>query len=599
MKKIMFFVATFLLVCIFTPFAHAQSAQTERWVCLESEHCWKDPNSCSVSDGHRARLTAKSGFEPLTGTPTYIVECVSTATSQICTTGSEAQDMVVYKQSNIATLQTDLQYVFEGLFESNGSTPASNPTEWGGAYEWKDSTPEGHDRRWYAMNYWDPTTAPIGAAGGQQQGTFDFETAEKDCAKIAWDPYGRVFDAGTLEPVRGSKVTLQIKKGGTFVDMTALDLPGGNIQNPQTVKEDGAFSFVVPDGEYRLLSNPVPLVDANIIDPNYAKAYSDIYLVQNEELIEQQGEIVHRDIAVATLNTNNPVKMMEYFYRSTPQGLIIIDGQVSHPLTKLNAKMNFVSTGLPSSVLKFQSDAFGRFNIEIDQNSFKKDPKNMEIFSELELVKVDLRQPITKKNGIVKSVSAAQRDNSIVKFEPIPQYLEGVAYDAGGKVIPNAAVGVYLQFSNKAYSQKTADNNGFFKFSSEYLPSFPYEIRYTTADGKVINTKPSVFLAQNQKYIAEQQINPFVGKDAKNNIAPTLSPKKNTPSITKETSDTIDTTGAGAGAKVTQKDTKITELTNKIFIQAIFLILALVILIGVSVWLVIHFKKTHGPPSTM
>jgi len=50
---------------------------------------------------------------------------------------------------------------------------------------------------------------------------------------------------------------------------------------------------------------------------------------------------------------------------------------------------------------------------------------------------------------------------------------------------------------------------------------------------------------------------------------------------------------------VTQKDTKITELTNKIFIQAIFLILALVILIGVSVWLVIHFKKTHGPPSTM
>jgi hypothetical protein len=614
MKKLAIFLLTLSVLVFYVPSVRAQAADTERWVCLEAEHCWKDPNSCSAAakgNGHKARLSAKPGFEPLTGTPTYVVVCIGTETGQVCTTGKSDSDLKVYNNDNFSQLQSQYGFKYEGLFKGDGSTPVTNPAEWEGPYEWGDSLPEGHMHTWFALNYWDPLKTVVGEAGGQQQGSFDFATAEKDCIKIGWDPYGRIFDAGTLEPITGATVTLQVKKNDVFVNMTAADLLGGNLINPQTTKQDGNFAFVVPDGDYKLITTGA-LATIDTLDANYTKAYSDIYPSVTGEIIEQRGAIVHRDIPVATRNTNTAPKLMEFFYQTNANGYLVIEGRTSHPLTKLNVKTSKVTAADPNTktpyrtVETFSADKLGKFKIEVDQNKFEKTDEYTEVFSDVELVKVDLRQPTVQGglmhkflswiNGLVAQVQAQGMTTS-VKFEPIPQYIEGYAYDASGNVLPNATVGVYLSFSKKPYATTKTDAKGFFKLTSEYLPNFNYTLQYTTVTGAKVNTKPSVFLAQNQEYTAQNKINPFVGKDVKNNNAPTGIKASSSSSRSSLAANGF----SGSGGVGRDTGEKAQNPSSPVAAQAFPILLVIVLLtVAVVVGIVVYLKKkqqvTMPPP---
>lgn len=613
MKKLALLLLTLSVLAFYAPSVQAQAADTERWVCLEAEHCWKDPNSCSAAakgNGHKARLSAKPGFAPLVGTPTYVVVCIGTDNGQVCTTGNSETDLKVYNNDNFIQLKNSYNFKFEGLFKGDGVTAAANPSEWAGPYEWGDSFPQGHMHTWFALNYWDPTATVVGEEGGQQQGSFDFETAEKDCIKIGWDPYGRIFDAGTLEPITGASVTLQVKKNDVFVNMTAADLLGGNLINPQVTKADGNFSFVVPDGDYKLLTTGA-LTAVDTLDANYTKAYSDIYPAVTGEIIQQRGAIVHRDIPVATRNTNTAPKLMEYFYQTNSNGFLVIEGRTSHPLTKLNVKTSKVTAADPNTktpyrtVETFVADTLGKFKIEVDQNKFEKTDEYTEVFSDLELVKVDLRQPTTKNNlietfqslmeTVVKQVQAQGMTTS-VKFEPIPQYLEGYAYDAAGNVLPNATVGVYLSFSKKPYATTKADSKGFFKLTSEYLPNFNYTLQYTTATGARVTTKPSAFLAQNQEYIAQNKVNPYVGKDVKNHTAPTGVAAS---SSSKSSARRGDSTGISGqeGRSTDDKTPASTQMASQAFpILLMIILLTVAAVVGVVVYLKKKQQVNIPPP---
>lgn len=528
------FIALSLFVCIVAPAAFAVE-DSKRWVCLTSEHCWKDPNSCAPSskgNGHKARLTAKPGFAPMPGVPTYIVQCVATANDQICTTGNAAADTEIYGESHLDNLAAAVGYKFEGLFKGDGVTAVSNPSVWTDAYEWGDFTPTSHARRWYAMNFFDPTLSAVGEGGGQKLGTFDFETAEKDCISINWDPYGRVFDATTLEPVPGALVTLFVKKGESFAQMTPGDLVGGAIVNPQTTLEDGAFSFVVPDGDYKLSVVPPAIAASTEIDPNYTKAYFDIYPSLTGDVIQQRGAIQHRDIPVAA-SSSSDVKIMEYSYETNSAGTVNLEGKVSHPLSRIIAGSSKASAANPENktpyrtVGIFYADKWGRFKIELEASLFEKTDEYIEVFSDIEVQKVDLKvatQANKGKNSIstflisllnrIRNPQAVKAQGKTVKLklEPIPQYLEGYAYDGNGKPMPNATVSVYQALSSKPYSQTTADATGHFKLTSEYLPSSTYTIRYTGQNGITVTATTSKFIAQNQKYISQNNIDPFVGK---------------------------------------------------------------------------------------
>jgi len=534
----------FFILFLFLPFFSVNAQQaSQRWVCLNAIHCWeKKPESaaCIIKDGHRALLTVRPDAKLLPNKETYINECLATATGQICTTGKKGLDISIYGVDNTAVLKTSSDYQFEGLFAADGTTLISNPINSRGdrtidPVYWK-SYSSGNGRRFLALNYFEPTTNQgAGEEKTQQIGTFSFEdvVSQSDCISISWDPYGRVFDSQTLEPVNKATVTLLKKRNdGSFTTMTTADLLGGNILNPQTIEEDGGFSFVVPDGTYKLTashSNYVFPEDINNIQSNYSKIYSDIYPSLTGEVIIQQGAIQHRDIPLKPKTTAmaSQAKLMEFFHDlDKPTSTIIVNGKVSHPFAKIKAyslkpdpisQENVRYRLLPETA---SADKLGHFVLKVNQSQFEP----TETFGEITLVKIDLTQPNLAEKikqwllGFISKVNAQARLVASVKFEPILNYLEGYAYDSQGEVIPNSTVSIILNFSNKPSYQAKTDEKGYYKISSEFLPSMPYRITYTTTNGQVIPTSTSKFIVQNNNSIESSDIKINQFKNEKGNI---------------------------------------------------------------------------------
>jgi len=613
MKKLLIFPILFGLFFLLPVFVHGQEL-SERWVCLRAVKC-EDSTECSTKKDHRARLTADASTKPLPNSETYIVTCLSTNGGQICSTGNATTDNTVFKKDNVSALNTAVgSYTFQGLYAADGKTIVSNPTTSDsqgeiGPLEWTDHSQENVFRKFLALNYYTPTTeAPTGALGAVQQGTipFDFATAEKDCLSIHWDPYGRVFDATTLEPITSASVNLLVKRAtGDFTSMTTADIVGGNLINPQTTIEDGMFSFVVPDGVYKLVISSsnytFPVTNASGINTNYLKIYSDVYPSVTGEEIIQAGKIEHRDIPLAGVGgytTVSSPKMMEYSYEARPiTQKSIVQGRVSHPFTKIIAysvKPNASDSATPiryRQVGEIQADKLGNFKLEINQSTFEPD----ESFGETDLIKTDLQTLTKKSNYLIKMISwmtkligkvqAETKTTTTMKFDPIPTYLEGYAYNTAGQIIPNATVGVYLTFANKAYYQIQTDAKGFFKISSEFLPTMPYEIRYTSPVGSVTKTSTTKFISQNQSYLTQNKINLH---SYKNNQGKTIVKPTVTPNNTTGTTGNNPKGSQGTGTQINK------ALSNNVLIIIAVGLVGLLILLAVLV--IFLLKKKQTPP---
>lgn len=611
MKRRALFFFLFLVAVFLSPqhirAENKYSKKTLSWKCLtvpkdsngKALDCTRTkdtPDKCSGEGvpGHRMRLT-QSGLTA--GTDVYVVGCVADDKgTPLCTTGDQKADNDVYgdwkdgvlraPSTYLDQLVKNFEYKFEGLF-INGKAKVEPPSPFtpvgdrlagqGGWYEWQDYTPRELNRKWLTFQWVEQSKAPVGAGGGNQQGTLSFTNIFTSCASIAWDPYGRLFDSQTLEPVSNTQVTLQIKKGDVFTTMTPADLLGGNIINPQQVYEDGAFSFMVPDGDYKLLPTLPYVTDLAKIDPNYKKAYSEIYA---GEVIQQRGGIQHRDVAIATQNTNTAPKAISFFYDAAPNGLIVLDGTVSHPLTKINVKTAKISTLHPASkipyrtIQTYQADKMGRFNFTVAQNEFEKTGSYTEIISGIELVKVDLR------TGGESSTSS-----KVVALEPIPQYLEGYAYNSVGTVLSNATVGVYLSSGVSPVMEVETDEDGLFKITTDFLPSSTYNLRYTTKTGVTFVVKPSTFLAQNQQYYIQNRINPYAGNYKSGALAPTGGPNEGKISPGKGTN--IQTSGKRDDQKMENNQTPSKQIST----QAYILIIILILLLGGVIGTVVYLKK--------
>ncbi len=513
--------------------AQEEAAATKRWFCLEADR----------SGGHRAKLyikpNAAPGEKPLPNHETIIVECIATDAGQQCTTGNPTLDKELYGGSQMSA---SLGYKFQGLFAANGQTPITqpipgNPTGTFAPVIWQDATTRSHERKWLGLNLVEPKPDIEMGQGGEQLGTFDFEFALQKCVTIAWDPYGRIFDSQNLEPVSGASVTLLKKRdNGIFSYVNPADpndVPGGALINPITTLEDGAYSFVVPDGTYKLsVQKPgyaFPAIAS--LNPNYTKAYSDIYPTMTGAEIVQTGTIQHRDIPVDAQggSTSNPVKVMEYIYESDKLGSVMIEGRVSHPLAVVNFYSVVPDVNDPEVKTRYRlvstvnADGKGRFTAVIDQTDF--DVEVNETFGEVEATKVDLTLAGKKQNLlrkalgfvqslIVKDVGAQESSSTTLKLDPIPSYLEGYAYNFQGEVIPNARVSIYLDFAKKAYYETTADAEGYFVVNSDYIPFQPYKLRYSTPVGGVITVTTAKFLADNGSYMKENNISAFKPKYA-------------------------------------------------------------------------------------
>lgn len=533
MRKIFISGILFSLIFLLTaPYSFGAVQLSQRWVCLNAVRCDFAGAGCSNGDSHKVKLTVKQDVKPLSNAQTYIVECLATTNGQVCSAGNANQ--TVYGGGNTAAL-ANIGYQFQGMFQTDGTTTVTNPVQSNnagviGPYEWRSYTPGNISRKFLALNYFDPSRTQIGNVGGQQQGTFDFDAASKNCVSINWDPYGRVFDSQTLEPIPNAQVTLLKKQGTSFVIMQTSDVMGGDLINPQTTKEDGGFSFVVPDNIYKLsiLRTEYTFPNAVVkLNPNYTRVYSDIY--RGEE-INQQGRIQHRDVPLDHTGAGKTYPLVtNFFYETNRLGTGIIDGQTSHPFAMIKAysvKIDPATAGQAEPrrtrhklLQTLRADKNGKFNLEIDQSNFEP----TEIFGELEVQKTDLTQYTSSSKISDKIVSYAQKilsllqvhaqESTTIKFDPIPAYLEGYSYGPNGQVQSRMDVGVYVNFSNNPYYQTQSDENGYFKISSEFLPNMPYKLKYTSPSVTASNVSTSKFVAQNAKFIASNKIQINTYKD--------------------------------------------------------------------------------------
>lgn len=497
--------------------------------------------------GHSAKLTVEPGKGPPPNSTVYVIESIDTGNGTYYTTGFPKAGITL----GYAPIPDNFAYIFKGLHEEDTMTSINqdvNPLKSNAAgeltttdgarvsaLEWTDVTDVSNKggRRFFGVSIGGdspppPTAPPIpsvtplnGSVGGQQLSQLQFQASPStfpgqgsddpnSCTKITWDPDGRIFDSQSLEPIPDVSVTLSKKRSSglfSFVNkFNPDDVPDGLLSNPYFTKEDGYFSFYVPDGTYKLVpsTSKYNFPSSLTLNKNYIYMYSDIYPAMTGVEIVEKGGPQRRDIPVDPIDgkpSYYPIKIMEYGYQSNRLSTVYIDGRVSHPLATIKAYSVIPDSAHPDLKKQYrliqtvQTDKQGRFSLAIDQSLF--DTNKNETFGEIEAIKV---------NFDTKSVNTNESP-ALLKLEPIPSYIEGYAMK-DGKILPGAKVELVYDHAILAYYQTMADIHGYFKIPSEYISFIPYTLRYTS--GNIItDVSTSSFIIDNNAYIRANNIDLF------------------------------------------------------------------------------------------
>ncbi|MBI3366473.1 carboxypeptidase regulatory-like domain-containing protein, partial [Candidatus Roizmanbacteria bacterium] len=185
-----------------------------------------------------------------------------------------------------------------------------------------------------------PAAAPQVASTKKEWDERDRRPAPCEAKGDCRDPYGRVFDAVSLEPIPNAKVTLFSQRPDQSFSYISPKETANAIINPWTTKEDGKFVFMVPPGVYRLeaqVPNYTFPFSSKELNPQYSKAYYELYYgsgFTDQNIIETKIE--HRDIPV--MPNGEPyraqVKLVGYMSELNKEKMIYeISGRTSHPLT--------------------------------------------------------------------------------------------------------------------------------------------------------------------------------------------------------------------------------------------------------------------------
>ena len=202
---------------------------------------------------------------------------------------------------------------------------------------------------------------------------------------------------------------------------------------------------------------------------------------------------------------------------------------------------------------------------------------------DLEVVKVTLATGTTNVKGV-----GTETDVATLTLDPILNNLEGYAYDVNGQVMPKATVGVYLKFSKNPAFETKADDKGFYRISSEYLPPMAYDIRYTSAGGVSNTVSTAKFIAQNASYFQSKKTNLYEFKNKNGEVFKATAREKFSDSQTPDSQ-----------ALNAQKNpaTDVKQYQDKNSNLAMFLIIVFLGLVGfMLVVYVIKKKQLQSPP---
>jgi len=356
-----------------------------------------------------------------------------------------------------------------------------------------------------------PQNQPSGI-GGQQQATLAWSSnpdREQDVCEfsVGWDPYGRVFDALSLEPIPNAMVSLNEKTPDGMFDASYAKSRNPLIINPFTSGASGDFSFFVEDGDYSLTPSVAgythPLLAEWTAKGNAPSIYSDFYL-SDSPAIKQRGKAQHRDIPL--LSTDNQGKSYNLTVISSHRkvgknGALIFSGKVSHPYSEVIIEVCNTSSGTEVCREKQVfgkgrggADNEGNYSVSVDQSSLQPGDYFKRSFQ-----KVDL----TTSQVVGEPVGGTS-------YSSIPSYLEGYAYDANGTLITEGFAGVYLLSMQVPAIVAPIDATGRFMITSEQIPKEPYTIKYLKKEGDIFVPISQLtiadYLKQNNEFISAEKI---------------------------------------------------------------------------------------------
>lgn len=609
---------------------------------------------------HRAQINLSTlTFPP--NQDLYLTECLSVGedidgdgiVSPICTTGDETLDKILMcgdpndpreSCNHLKILQDKHAYSLSvnkgGIFHFDGEEfvrPGSLVIRSGGdgkalvsKIEWESHIREIEHR--YHIWYIDetpvvtPTIAPTIAAattpgvGGQQQAILTFPSGSvetitpENCNGESWDPYGFVFDTKTLEPIPNMDVLLSMKKpDGTF-NAEYASSENLLIDNPFGTGDNGAYTFFVKDGDYKLMpvtqgqrfSHPA-LSFQSQLHSNTSLIYSDIYYNDSPAVL-QRGSIQHRDIPLVPDGAGNKydIKVISEDIALSPDGRITYTGKVSHPFTELVIETctneNGTKTCKPQKVYTRTTggpNKFGNYSITLDQKLLQPGEFYDRTFNKVDLTVV----PLTRNFDIKKIITwlttwlqpgavFAQEGTNKASIHPIMTYVEGYAYDTNGNLLPNATVNIVIPLTERPVYKTVTNNKGYFKITSEFLPKISYAILYTPAGSTVVSSgkiTTSQFMSQNKDFITAEKINPYLvttkATDPRRTITPTYVPPAKIGAVGSEFKEPVSSVTSAPVTAVEQQPAS----NNMLLIGAILLLL--VATVGTLLGVYLYKKK--------
>ena len=478
---------------------------TYRPACVAEYPCLDRPADLKVGSkiDHIFKLSG-TGFPA--NEDVYIIGCVETGGNFRCTTGSDATDAQV---RNLGfALAKDSGHEFTVI----GANPQKASADGSLSFNARSYTAATIAHAFYGV-YRPKMGLTTGEANSLQYGTFQFNQDASNCTSIRWDPKGRVFDSVSLEPLPSATVKILDENKST------INIPG--LMSNLTTVDDGSFSFFVEPGTYYFdvsKTNYQFPAETNL-NQNYIKAYycdqdkNNNYPIYNQQYpVVEENKIIHCDVPLDP-GTNPP-------YRSTPKitkiGSVSMppppdnpiqtrySGSVTHPLTIIT----LVGDETGKEYARTTADKFGHWEVTVSNSKL---PTNEKV--DAKPIKTDL----TGQNLIQTLLKFFQKEvqaqgliqiEDKVSFEPILRYIEGYAYDNGGKIIPFADVSLKMQMSDKTIYITKADTNGFFTIPPQYIPIFSYYLEYSIPNSKIIvKNTTSEFAKKNKDYLENNKIN--------------------------------------------------------------------------------------------
>ncbi|MFA6532459.1 MAG: hypothetical protein WCT22_00500 [Patescibacteria group bacterium] len=418
----------------------------------------------------------------------------------------------------------------------------------------------------------DNNSQQIGMATGNSQQQTNLIAGETGkCQTIYWDPYGRVFDGSSLEPLNKdeARVTLLNK------DKSIVAIPNNNVG----IDILGKYNILIDkDGEYRL--NVVPATYHQFVDfipdQRYKDLYETIFMPSNPAFFESAKEPKRIDVALKPISTpyNRQIDVVQTDYKqvwANGKKYVKIEIRVTHPksLVKLIVNDIVVKDNGEGQVLPTTADKDGYWKIMVrdykvlSQNGFR-----------LEI----------SKNPAYYLNAGKPGDKIIIDFDPILAYIEGYAYDGKSVTIPNAKVQVKLKMNDSIFYETQTDDKGFFTINPANLPPLDfYFVFINPLNAQSIKKTTTNFVKDNNLYLEKEKIDLLKGE-------------KNGQMVVRENQKLKEFTNDGKDQIFGNKNTKSNLITSKLKNTNLFVLglIGLVILFVLIIFVYFIFFKNRN-----